>query len=564
MPRYLAIDWDQGHLAVLAANVGGGEVRVLAAARWPEEQPFGEAAAAAVGQRLKQHLHDAKIPVAPVLASLGRERLIVRDLRFPAVPGADEAAVVRFQALKELMVPAEEVVIDYTLLDAAPGQTERRAMLLVARRDQLAAYQKLCQAAGLKLAAVTARPFGAAACIDRLAGTSVLTPAPEPAGSAVAILTLAAAGGELGIARGRTVLLARHLTGGPNLAGEVKRNLAIYNGQAPGSPVRAVYVAGGSDPAAIRQKLQDVLNLPVYPVDPFEGAANLQLATADDRAALVPLWGLALLKGDAAGLPHDFLKPREPRPVKDTGRRRAYLWGGLAAAALLTAVGLGWSELNRVNRQVSAQFAENAELDRELATYDESARRIKAVTDWTDRSVVWLDELYDMTDRFPEPSRNALRLTQFSGGVVERPPNSKDKHVAKITLKGVSGEDYRPVDQLVSRLAEEPYYRPDPKKLSRNTGPDRFIYPQQFLVERVDLEKRPAEKYTRRIEPLEDGGRQAAGTELAASAAPPANGGAAAAAAASAPPGAAPPATTEAPTRPSADGATTTPRPGTE
>ena len=44
------------------------------------------AEAAAVGARLKERLREAKIPIAPVLASLGRDRVIVKDIRYPAVP----------------------------------------------------------------------------------------------------------------------------------------------------------------------------------------------------------------------------------------------------------------------------------------------------------------------------------------------------------------------------------------------------------------------------------------------------------------------------------------------
>ncbi len=502
MPRYLAIDWDQNRLTVLAANVGGGEVRVQFAASWQEEQPFGEAAAEAVGHQLRAKLKEAKVAPCPVIACLGRERLIVRDLRFPAVPEQEEPAIVRFQAVKELTVPAEDVVIDYVVGGPDGTGPERRAMVLVARKEQVRTLQKLCDAAGLKLAGITARPFGLAGCVDRLAGTTVLTPAPDPPGSPVAIVAMGEGWAEFCVARGGTPQLTRTLTPGPNAAGEIRRNLAIQAGQGAGQAVRAVYVAGGADAAGLRQKLGDILGVPVYPLDPFEGSTAPGLPGPEQRAAFVPLLGLLHFQGQPSGLPHDFVHPREPKPVKDLKKRRLALWGGLAGVVGLTLVGLAFADLNDARRKVKAQMDENAELDAELVGYEENARKIKALGDWNDHAVVWLDELYDLTDRFPEPGGNALRLTQFNAGVVERAPNSKDKHIAKIALKGITGEDYRPVDLLVSRLVEDKYYRVDPKKLSRNTGPDRFTYPQQFQIERIDIEKRPPEKYVRKIEPV--------------------------------------------------------------
>ena len=62
----------------------------LAAIHWAkiDRVVFGAtiADAAAAGERLKERLKEAKIPPAPVLACLGRDRIIVKDIRYPAVP----------------------------------------------------------------------------------------------------------------------------------------------------------------------------------------------------------------------------------------------------------------------------------------------------------------------------------------------------------------------------------------------------------------------------------------------------------------------------------------------
>src|SRR5204863_7470691 len=124
----------------------------------------------ALGRRLREHLKGAGIGAAPVLACVGRDRVILKDLRFPQVPPSEEAAVVRFQASKEISEAAEDVVIDYTTVGEPGPSGERRAFALVVRRSVVAAYQALCKAAGLKLVGLVPRSFGIAACLQRVAG----------------------------------------------------------------------------------------------------------------------------------------------------------------------------------------------------------------------------------------------------------------------------------------------------------------------------------------------------------------------------------------------------------
>jgi Tfp pilus assembly PilM family ATPase len=502
LARFLALDWDHNQLHVVLANVSGGGVRVLRAAVWSDEAPVTAADAAAVGQRLKERLKEAKIPAAPVLACLGRERVIVKDIRYPAVPAHEEPAVVRFQALKELTGAAEDVVIDYTTVGEAPNG-ERRAMVLVAKRELVAAQQELCKAAGLKLAGITPRPFGIAACIDRLAGTTVLTPPPEPADGAVGVLAISEGWAEFCVSRGGTLLLARSLVPGPNLAAEVRRSLAVYAGQVAGQPVRAVYVTGGADNAGVRERLHNLLDLPIHVLDPFAGADQPDQPAPDKRGGFCALVGLLHLQAARTGLPVNFVVPKQPKPPADPNKRKLLLAFGAAAAVLVALGTLGYFEYSKLDRQVKIQSARNKDLDGLLALADEDDKRIKAIGAWVDQNVNDLDELYDLTDRFPDPDKDGVRLTQLSIDVTER--QGKEKHTAKMSLKGVTGDDFKPVDRLVLRFVEDGY-RPDPKHMSPLRGPDRQRgYTQEFAIPRVDLDKRKPEDYKRQLDDDEGG-----------------------------------------------------------
>jgi Tfp pilus assembly PilM family ATPase len=478
------------------------------AALWHEPGAFLSGDIAAAGQRLRERLREAHISPAPVLACFGRDRVIIKDIRYPVVPEREEAAVVRFQAVKELTHPQEEVVIDYVPLGDIPGRNDRRAFVLIARRELISSFRHICQAAGLTLAGILPRPFGIAACLDRVAGTTVLTPPPEPPGSPAAILVATAGWAEFCITSNGHLLLARSLPLGPNLAAEVRRNLAIQAGQSPGQPVRTIYVAGGAEVAGLRERLRETLELPIHHLDPFAGSQDLHLPVVEQRGGFAGLVGLMHLKASRQGLPSNLVHPKEPRPVEDSNRRRILVGVGAAVAVVLVLVGMAAAQLSSLSRQVTTQQADNIGLDKELLVLEEEAKRIQALSEWQDRSIIWLDVFYDLTDCFPDPDQNRVRLTSLVAEVPDRNPGSKEKPVAKIVLKGVSGENYAPVDQLSNRLHEDGY-RVDPKTPGRNTGPEaRSGFPLQFTIPRIDVVKRPPDKYVRQITEEEDAQRR--------------------------------------------------------
>jgi hypothetical protein len=504
LARYLALDWDHNQLHLVVANVSGGAVRVLHSAVWPEELPLSVASAATVGERLKERLKEAKISPAPVVASLGRDRVIVKDIRYPVVPDHEEPGVVRFQVIKELTGTTDDSAIDYVRVGETNG--ERRAIVLIAKRELVAAYQELCKAAGLKLAAVTPRPYGIAACVTRLAGTSVVMPAPEPADGAVGSLAVADGWAEFTVSRGDKLLLARSLTSGPNLAAEVRRSLAVYDGQGDNQPVRAVYVAGGSDNAALRERLQNLNSVPAYLLDPFAGSDNPEPPAPEKLGGFAGLVGLLYLRGDRAGLPINLAEPKQPRPPSDPNKRKVLIGVAAAAAVLLAIGGFAWSELNRLDRDVKKQMGINRELDAQVQVAEEDDKRLKALDGWADQNVNLLDEWYDLTDRFPEPDADHIRLTMLKADVIERSTNPKEKdkqqqHTGQMRLEGVLGPNFAPVDLLVARFIKDGY-RSSGKDLKSIRGGRGNMegFTQTFTLQKVEFDKRDPKSYSRRIE----------------------------------------------------------------
>jgi Tfp pilus assembly PilM family ATPase len=493
LARFLALDWDHQQLHLVAATVTGGSVRIQKVESWSQTNTPNLGQAEEMGRWLRDRLKEKGIAPAPVLACVGRDRVILKDLRYPDVPQSEEAAVIRFQAVKELTEPPDEVIIDYTSA-GPPGSGERRALVPIIRRELLQAWQAVCQAAGLKLAALTPRPFGTVACLGRLVGTSVLTPAPEPADAAVAVLTVGEKTAEFCVSRGGYLLLARSLTPGPNLAGEVRRNLAVYAGQSAQQSVRALYVAG--EATELRQKLGDVLGIPVYPLDPFALVERPDLPTAG-RGGYTAVVGLLHARADRAGLPINFVRVKQVVAARDPKQRLYRLVAALAAAVVIAAFVYGYTTLARLDAEIAAKLEEKKHIDSQATMSEEDDKRFKAVKDWVDTEVVWLDEFYDITDRIPD--HKGMRLTQINGQPVPR--TAKSKQIATMTVVGVvTNESATRVDTLLDAFVKDGHYRVKPKKMDRNTGPDRRDFPQQFTLS-LELEKVAPNQYVRKLAP---------------------------------------------------------------
>ena len=95
MPRYLGLDWDNNQLHVVSVTTARGGVRVERALTLPEESTLKPQEAEAAGLRLRDRLKDAKIAPAPLIACVSRDRVTLKELRYPATSEGDEATLVR-------------------------------------------------------------------------------------------------------------------------------------------------------------------------------------------------------------------------------------------------------------------------------------------------------------------------------------------------------------------------------------------------------------------------------------------------------------------------------------
>lgn len=428
MPRFLAMDWDPPKLNVLGVNVAKGRAAVEQSLAVPLADDLTPATAAMLGRGLKESLAAAGLAGAPVLFSLGRDKIILKELSIPFVPAHEEAAVVRFQTGKEMTEAASDVIFDYTLLSKPQAGLQTRVQVAIVRRSIVAAVTVLCQSAGLKLHALVPRPFALAGLLDRKTSTrsSMTRGVLVPAGAEEV---------ELCIYSGTHLEWARSLATGPGLAGEVKRNLMLLAAQKTSLPdVERIEIAGLAD-------LGDV-GIPKETLNPWR---DVDAKPANPTPFLAAL-GLAEIA--AAGLTLNLAVPKEPKPVVDRHKQRMKM-GMIAAAILVPMLILAWwMSLSKMQAQIRDLEVTREDLDETWKKLEQERLDVAALKDWEQTSISWLDELYDISARFPHAQ--GLRITQVSATQFRR-RGAKDTFTGLVTIHGLMNSDQ---DTLVTQFSE--------------------------------------------------------------------------------------------------------------
>jgi hypothetical protein len=432
--NFIAIDLDPRGLFVAAGSTRGG-AKVAHALAWTADETDPAPAltaesAKAVGEGLRDKLRAAGVAPAPVIVSVGRDRVILKELKYPPVAPAEEPALVRFQAMKEVSEAPEDVVLDYAPLGESGG--ERRAMAVVLRKDVFNAIQAMCQAAGLKLAGVTPRPYAVAAGMGR-AFAAGIAPPPDDKGDAVAALTLGPSGGEFTVVRRGEVTFTLAIpapvaASESMLVAQLRRNLVVYAGQHPGHPITAVYVAEVAGVWADR--LRAALSVPVHDFDPLAASP----AKAEDRLRGRFAGAVGLLAGRAAdALPINFAQPRQPRTEGDPAKKRLAIVAGAAGVLLVLLLGAGavYAELRTGRLDELAEKRD--ELKKQVEAGRPDATRLKAIDGWSSREVNWLDELYELASRMP--ADDSVRVTSLTATPVAPDKNGKQDAQATLELK---------------------------------------------------------------------------------------------------------------------------------
>jgi hypothetical protein len=295
--------------------------------------------------------------------------------------------------------------------------------------------------------------------------------APESKTDAVAALAAGPGGGEFTVIRNGEVVFTRAIAG-PVLANEtmllaeVRRNLTMYAGSNPGHPLQALYIAEADN--RWTRRLRPALAIPIHSYDPLAGAAPELEAEVRGRFA----GSAGLLAGRAIGDPPiNFAEPRQPKPEANPAKK-LMLVAVLAAIVLLGGGGiLGFLALHSADEEVALATRRRDDAKQQWATLEVEGKRLAAVEGWKARRVVWLDELYDMADRFPVAG--GFHATSFTGKALPPDPKTgKQDNQAAVEVK-VTAKNPGPVNEFVDKIVADSI-DPAPKNPKDPKGPPRF------------------------------------------------------------------------------------------
>ena len=425
----LAIDLDPEGLLVVSGPAGRGAVRVEHAHAWLPGNEHGPPALTAenakkLGADLRARLDAAGIPPGPVLVGIGRDKVILKEVKYPGVDPAEETRLVYGQAARELGDLRGDTVLDYAPLPDSGEGVERRALVVVLKAEFLDAVKAFVEAGRWKLAAVTPRPYAIAAGLAEAIANRKSPPLAQP-DAAAAVVSLSPQGGEFTVIRNWIVTFTRaipqqSLENEGTLLNEIRRNLTTYESQNQNRPVSAVYVPEAEHTlGGWAGKLEHSLPVPVHTYDPVATAAESVPLKLRGRYA----GAAGLLAGRSVGLPVNLAAPRTAK-VKADPNKPILIGAAIAAAVLIVGGGLfGYMALSAADDRVALKKQQKEGLEKLLADADPDGKRIAAAEQWEARGVNYLDEMFDLADRMPPG--DTVRLNKITGTAIRVDKNGK-------------------------------------------------------------------------------------------------------------------------------------------
>ncbi len=446
MARILALDWDRREARCVLASVSGQTVQMLLAASVPilDVAQGGNPSHPDIGGSLRAVLSDHRLGWSATVVGINRSSVELLNLTLPPASDAELARLVAHQAAREAQSIEAGATLDFVAMNReSQGPREVTAAILSAEQRQQ--VQEAAGAAGLKPAHIVLRPLAAASLFARLSA---------PSEGPNLLVNLVADEADLTvISEGQVVYLrtvrlpeeAGEKVVAERLSAEIGRTLLVaQQGPLRSTSVDSVFVYSGSDEHAVLvDQLRSDLAIPVATVDPFDRVDDSAIERPAQAGRFASLLGMIL---DEANNAHaiDFLHPR--RPPRPPNRRRQAL--AIAAAVLALALAGGWYFWD----QTTAIDRENVRLAGELKGYDDLLKRqaqdrqlVAALRQWSTAEVLWLEELRDLSLRFP-PSRDALlmRMSLAPGAERREASNSREWFAILRSSTGLAQRERRP------------------------------------------------------------------------------------------------------------------------
>jgi hypothetical protein len=406
----LAVQWDRENLDYLLAERHSGSVKVrsIGTARLVSDE--GEPLA--VSDVLKQEVQRLGVRKPKVVVGLNRAQVDVSTLELPPATDDELPELVMNQVLRDAGDLADEGVVDFVPLSGT-GEEARRVFAFIVERGALEHVEQVCAEASAKPVAVVYRPLACVTLLQRVVPQSQQT---------MILATVQGNQADLSIVRHGQLIYTRTARLGSTetveaaadkLAVEVQRSLAAAS-LTPDAEDQHMYVFGALDSGEpLVELLADKLSVPVSLLDPLRHD-HIEGLVRESASRVAPLLGM-VHEHFADGHPIDFLHPKQP-PSPPNPWRRVGGYAAVAAALLLCFGYWQWNERAKANEELGELRDSLRTLTKQVEKVQQKQRVVTAVQAWQRDGVNWLDELYDITNRFPKGSDALVRKLNVSPG----------------------------------------------------------------------------------------------------------------------------------------------------
>jgi Tfp pilus assembly PilM family ATPase len=445
------------------------------------------------GKKLGAALAAHGVSSKRAIVCVGRAAIEIQRLMLPPCPDEDLPDLVRNQAVRELSSVGEDSIVDFVPIGDDPS-LPRPVMAAAMTAVELQFIREVCEHAGLTPRRLVLRPY---------ATRSRFLAAKQSVQGSCLLVDVSGNEAELVVLDNGHVIFTRAILLPADslqdalldpLLPEISRTIMAVQNQTDIESVKRIFVSGDTgNHQSLTDQIAAELDVSAELFDPF---ADLDVAPSTDveRAGqprrFIALLGVLLdeTKGVAPSI--DFAHPRK-RPAPPNRRRQVTAVVSAVVAVLLVFGYFAYKDVAELRKKYESAV-EEAKLSKQSAEMaDKMVESVKEIEAWSDGDVNWLDEIRELSQRFPN-RRDAvlLRLT------MQRAPGG-----GVMVLQGVVRA---PV--IVARMEES--LRDDYHKVKSDNLQEKALdgtYAWQFDTE-VTVAKRDKSQYGSSTPPAADDG----------------------------------------------------------
>ncbi|MEE3371188.1 MAG: hypothetical protein VX346_17780 [Planctomycetota bacterium] len=414
-PPLLAVQWNSRTVDYILARIQAGAIVVERLNSLPREVEDGLQRPADL---LAADLEDLPTGRARLLLGVPRCQVDVTYLDLPPAKDDELPELVNHQMAMAATDTGEDRILDFLPIDT-PGDDARRVCAVSIHPALAETMQQECKQLTLKPESLAFQPTATAQLFHRL------TPQIEEPLLLVNLVDrdvdlMLCEQGTVHYTRGFVVSTDTPTEIAEQLAVEIRRTLAVA--PAESQSVSHIYLFGTlAEHDLLVRHLTEALDLPVSLLNPFDTLPEDHEPRAGDVGRFAPLLGM-LQEAAFGEQALDFAHPREtPQPASPW--RKAVFYG--TAASILLSIGASWVYLEQQEdaAQIAALKSRADKYQRQLQQVASKRAIVDTVRQWQADDVTWLDELRDVSARFPRSSAASVRkmslLSSGNGGVVD-------------------------------------------------------------------------------------------------------------------------------------------------